>query len=355
MRKIIVGGLTIASLIALGFCGVSNAEPCPATVLKEVNVEGRYSMMLPDYLKPGSDLNTEASLQYQNPYNEIYIIVIDESKDDFKKTFIENGDYDFSKGILVNYTSVQMESIKSNLSSVISENLRTLETGAGTAIVYDVTGTQDGIEEQMGFSVEFVEGKLNLYMIMTWCFALEKSKYQADMDAMLSSFKELSGAVSKNIVNIAINVPPYMNFDSTYALAKLCYVSEEKQLHVAAYEEGFFHWDSLYEMNEVRNQSLLDYYTQQQIADAKSGLKVFKSATEPVKLRINGMDAQMMIVYGQPSNSATEMFYKMCCYHGTKGLYLVQTWTPTSKRVVNEELMNEILLSFHEQHLPAGD
>jgi hypothetical protein len=57
--------------------------------------------------------------------------------------------------------------------------------------VCDVAGTQEGIDDAMGFTVAFIEGKETLYMVMTWTFEKTKSEYQEDMDKMINSFKEL--------------------------------------------------------------------------------------------------------------------------------------------------------------------
>ena len=46
---------------------------------KKIEVKN-YALQLPSYLSKTNDLNEDASLQYQNPFRELYIIVIDESK-----------------------------------------------------------------------------------------------------------------------------------------------------------------------------------------------------------------------------------------------------------------------------------
>src|ERR1700741_3058980 len=50
------------------------------TVFKEVKVNNRYSIEVPDYLSPCTDLHKDASLQYQNTEKEVYAMVIDERK-----------------------------------------------------------------------------------------------------------------------------------------------------------------------------------------------------------------------------------------------------------------------------------
>src|ERR1700746_3008317 len=50
------------------------------TVFTEVKVNNSYSILIPDYIQPCTDLHKDASLQYQNTEKEIYAIVIDEKK-----------------------------------------------------------------------------------------------------------------------------------------------------------------------------------------------------------------------------------------------------------------------------------
>ena len=49
-------------------------------VFSEVKVNNRYSMSIPDYLQPCTDLHKDASMQYQNVEKDIYAMVIDEKK-----------------------------------------------------------------------------------------------------------------------------------------------------------------------------------------------------------------------------------------------------------------------------------
>ena len=48
--------------------------------LKEVKVNDKYILSVPDYLTPCADLNQQASLQLQNLDEDFYLIVIDEEK-----------------------------------------------------------------------------------------------------------------------------------------------------------------------------------------------------------------------------------------------------------------------------------
>jgi hypothetical protein len=187
MRKLLIPVIAVLSL------AVFTASGCkPEDTFQEVKINGLYSMKLPDYLTAGNDLNDEASLQYQNIYKEVYVIVIDEPKQEFIDVFKEIESYDDSKSAIDNYAEAQMESIEGNMETVTNKSaLRKSKINGCEARTADVSGTQAGITDGMGFTVAFVEGKETLYMIMTWTYEKTKADYQEDMDKMINSFKEL--------------------------------------------------------------------------------------------------------------------------------------------------------------------
>lgn len=200
MRKFLIPVVAVLALSTFATSGCSSKpktpeernEVKPDDSFKEIKINKLYSISLPDYLTVGDDLNDEASLQYQNIYKEVYVIVIDEPKQEFIDVFKELGEYDEAKPACDNYASAQMESIEGNMETVTTKSsLRKTKIGGCDARISDVAGTQAGITDAMGFTVAFVEGKETLYMIMTWTFEKDKSKYQDDMDMMINSFKEL--------------------------------------------------------------------------------------------------------------------------------------------------------------------
>lgn len=201
MRKLLI---PVVAMIALMSFTISSCTSKPKTdedrgsmqpddSFQEVKINGLYSMKLPDYLSEGFDLNDEASLQYQNTAKEVYVIVLDESKEDFVtmyKDILE--DYDSTKSAVDNYATKQMESIEENMETVTSKStIRKSKVNGCDARIIDVTGTQTGITDAMGFTVAFIEGKETLYMLMTWTFENTKGEYQDDMDKMVNSFREL--------------------------------------------------------------------------------------------------------------------------------------------------------------------
>lgn len=201
MRKLLI---PVVAMIALISFSISSCTSKPKTdedrgslqpddSFQEVKINGLYSMKLPDYLTEGYDLNDEASLQYQNTKDEVYVIVLDESKEDFVSMYRDIlEDYDSTKSAVDNYATKQMESIEENMETVTSKStIRKSKLNGCDARIVDVIGTQTGIADGMGFTVAFIEGKETLYMLMTWTFEKDKPKFQDDMDKMINSFREL--------------------------------------------------------------------------------------------------------------------------------------------------------------------
>jgi hypothetical protein len=200
MRKLFIPVVAILALASFTISGCGNKPTTPEERVnlvaddsfEEVKINDLYSMKLPDYLSESYDLNDEASLQYQNTEREVYVIVIDEPKQDFIDVFMSLDAYDSTKSACDNYADAQMESIEDNMSTVTAKStMRKTKLNGSEARICDVSGTQSGIEDEMGFTVAFIEGKETLYMVMTWTFEKTKSEYQDDMDKMINSFKEL--------------------------------------------------------------------------------------------------------------------------------------------------------------------
>jgi hypothetical protein len=338
----------------------AQAKPKTAAKMQEVNIEGRYAMSVPDYMTPGDDLNDEASLQYQNIYKEMYVIVIDEPSQDFIDVFLDLGEYDTSKTPLQNYAAAQMESIRSNMKTVSHESrLREVKTGCGTAMVYDVSGFQEGIEEEMGFTVAFVHGRLNLYMIMTWTFKKSQAQYQADMNAMIVSFRELSGAIANEKPPFTVTVP------KRYQMTVDGSLTEDTSLNVDATLEYSNYTSELYIMviedpidtfvtafteagDYEKSQSPLDNYTRVQRRDGAEGMQKLNELGGVVASKVNGLDCRTFTMRGYVEGVEPQIFYKMRIVQGKDRFYYIMTWTLVSRRERHEPTMDMMLDSFKE-------
>lgn len=323
---------------------------------KEANVHGIYSMMLPTYLTKDSTLNNEASLQYANLIREVYIIVIDEPKKEFQDIYMEINDYDTTQTVLENYAAQQLISIKANLSRVTNmSEKKTVATGCGNAIVYDVSGFQDGIDEEMAFTVAFAEGKLNLYFIMTWTFAKTKAEYQGDMNEMIVSFKELSGEINTHpndvvVGNMFIRLPRSMYEDTSLtANSTLEFADYTAELYIDILEADRVEWqNSFNEWGKKEYPTLIDFFAGYQKNEGNKSMPVGTTSTEITKSKQKLMQCRSYSFQTNASPDDDAWYFGYRAVEGKKKLYLIEIYTPVEKRSENQPTIDRMLSSFNE-------
>ena len=152
------------------------------TVFKEVKINNRYTISIPDYLQPTPDAGKEASLQYQNTEKDVYAIVIDE-----KKKTMANYDLNYNVDTYFNSIASQsfIESIKNGKVSIPGR-----ETINGNkALIAEITGQIN--ETDVIYKMAIIETPYTFYQILVWCRAQNKTKYEGDMMKIIESFKEL--------------------------------------------------------------------------------------------------------------------------------------------------------------------
>ncbi len=151
-------------------------------VFSDVKINNRYTVSIPDYLQPCSDLHKEASLQYQNIEKDVYAIVIDEKK----KTMV-NYDLNFNVDLYFNNIAKQgfIETIKNGKISIPGR-----ETINGNkALIAEVTGMVD--QTEVFYKLAVIETPFTFYQILVWTRAENKTKYEPDMMKIIESFKEM--------------------------------------------------------------------------------------------------------------------------------------------------------------------
>ena len=157
--------------------------------VKEIN--GLYSMKIPDFMTSSSSLNDDASLQYNNLYKEKYIIVIDENKQEFVDAFKEIEEYDESMSIVDNYASVQLQYMAEAGTIIKESELKNLKINGMQARMRAIDANIAGVAEPISYWLGYVEGKENMYTIMAWTLESRKDSYEAEANEMIKSIREL--------------------------------------------------------------------------------------------------------------------------------------------------------------------
>ena len=173
----------IISLFLLLFtaCASDNSEQL-------VTIDDRYSIILPGFLSEASDLNGDASLQYQNLFKEFYAIVIDESKEEVHAVIDDNDLQDYYSKNLDGYTSLLLAGMLNDIETDSISDLEEKVINGFNARKITFSGKTDGVD--IFFYFCFIEGKEHYYQVMTWTTTKKRDKYLPKMVKLTESFNE---------------------------------------------------------------------------------------------------------------------------------------------------------------------
>ena len=154
-----------------------------------MNVENRYTLDLPSFMSETTDLNTDASLEYQNMFRELYVIVIDEPKDEMHKAIIESELQDYYPMNIEGYSDLVLPAFKEGI--VRMEQTEVIDTTINNmdAKLTTISGIVEGIDAY--YCLGNYEGKDTYYQVITWTLGDRKNTHQEAMDRILHSLKEL--------------------------------------------------------------------------------------------------------------------------------------------------------------------
>jgi hypothetical protein len=190
MKKIIIL-LLLASLSMVSCKKIINSvgsvgiEKLKSENYKTVVINDDYSLDIPKYLNEMKALHDEASFEYANIFKEVYVVVLDESKQEFISLFQELELYDDRQTPLENYADFQVKSIRESLGNS-KDNRVNLKIRNISSKHHELHGTVDGIE--IGYLLGFVESNEKMYMIMTWTLEERYQKYENTMKTIQESF-----------------------------------------------------------------------------------------------------------------------------------------------------------------------
>lgn len=158
---------------------------------KKVRIDGKYQLSIPNYMRKTDQLNDEASLQYNNPYKETYTIVIDENKEQFL-TAIKESQWADSLGTTIEiYRKLQMSLLGQGIAMTSVENLEVEKIGPLNAKRTQFEGKIEGVDEKIKYLITFIEGRGDLYMIMSWTLNDFSKKYLRTYHQIADSFQEI--------------------------------------------------------------------------------------------------------------------------------------------------------------------
>ena len=176
------GVLISITILILSSCGVGRQN-------EDVVVEGKFTMKIPLNMSIASDLNDDAALQYQNLFNELYVIVIDEDITEFETLIEENDlkeDYGFDLdgyfNLVINGCVMELENVKK--SEVIDIRINGL-----SAKQIGIEGEIEGIDIYYCYTA--IKGKNTYYQIVSWTILENKAQHEKLLRKMALSFNEI--------------------------------------------------------------------------------------------------------------------------------------------------------------------
>jgi hypothetical protein len=190
MKKISMLSLFGALLLMMTACNMGGKENLdPEKDFQTVTVKNTYKMSVPKYMKASTELNDDASLQYMNILKEAYVVVIDESKQEYLEVYQGTDIYNDSLSALENYSTVQKTMYGMNVEDFEMQQERSLSINGLDAIQIEFTGRVEGVNHDIFYFITFVEGPENMYMIMSWTVLKRKSLYYDTYQKIAASFQ----------------------------------------------------------------------------------------------------------------------------------------------------------------------
>ena len=152
------------------------------TVFTEVKVNNRYSLTIPDYMQPCTDLHKDASMQYQNIDKDIYILVIDEKKKTMQ-------DYSLDYDIDTYFNNIASQGFSENIKDGKVSIPGRQQINGHKALIAEITGKIE--ENEVYYKLGLIETPYEFYQILVWTRAQNKENLQEDITKMIESFQEL--------------------------------------------------------------------------------------------------------------------------------------------------------------------
>lgn len=153
------------------------------TAFNEITINNSYSIAIPEYLTATSGMHANASAQYLNEEKEVYLLVIDEVKEDMEAYDL---DYDLDTYYKNIVSTPFKDFIKGGKISIPGRQ----EINGSKALITEIEGEIDGV--LIFYKLAVIETEKKFYQIVTWTKANQKETYEKDMLKIIESVKEIT-------------------------------------------------------------------------------------------------------------------------------------------------------------------
>jgi hypothetical protein len=147
----------------------------------EHRYKNRYSIMTPPYLQPDDSLHKEAILQFSDYSNEVYLLVLQESKKDLERRDI--------RPVLTEYFNYIEENIIEGLDVYEVNSIKDHYIDKMHVITGEIDGSYAGVHLYYIFSV--YESETAFFQVRGWSSAAAKPEVKNDLYGSIQSFRVL--------------------------------------------------------------------------------------------------------------------------------------------------------------------
>jgi hypothetical protein len=155
---------------------------------KTISVNDEYEVRLPSFLTKVSNLNDDASLQYQHAWRNIMVLVIDESKHEFHDAITSNNLIDQYSIDLSGYLNIVIDNYRNNFNAITSSSINDTTSGNMKTKTVNMSATVDG--DNLHLKIAAVEGVKKYYQIIIITSRQRAHEYSALSDTIVYSFRE---------------------------------------------------------------------------------------------------------------------------------------------------------------------
>ncbi len=158
---------------------------------KLVEINNEYSMRIPKYMKESNDLLDGASLQYANIFEEIYVVVTSENKEEFMSYHKDIGAYNDTISPVDYYADTQLKILKSGLDVEKTAEIKSLKINSLPAQIIEYDAKIPGVKYDISYFATSIEGDEKFYIITAWTLKSKKDTHRNTFEKMARSFRLL--------------------------------------------------------------------------------------------------------------------------------------------------------------------
>lgn len=155
------------------------------------HIGNRYTLELPNHFIRTGDINKDASVQYENKVKNIFVIGIDETKDDITAKIAEKKLSAKYPTTLEGYSQMILDGMETSIAKKQLPPFEETKIGGLKARTISFEGVSSG--NRVYWKIGFIEGANRFYQIMVWTDAENRNSYEKEMAGIINSFKETGG------------------------------------------------------------------------------------------------------------------------------------------------------------------